>query len=220
MLLRSRAAILALLVALVGGAWLLLDDADRQILANAPDSTARTQQPHYVTPQQLKASNAMVDGVVDGLTVTTSDGSSLGWSELSDGAPVVLIFVKQGCPCSIEFAPHFQQVEATYRGAVRFADVIDADVARAGRWKHDHDVAYTVLSDADRKLIRRFGAKNGAYVALLSPDGRIDRFWPGFSRDALRELVGRIAVLTGRTPRAVDPGDLPAALTSGCPFGS
>ena len=209
-----------LLVALIAGAWQMFgrDERPRQAPANADDAEARARTPHYVTPKQLQASNAMVERVVDDLTATTSDGRSLRWSELSDGAPVVLVFVKRGCPCSIEFAPYFQQVAARYRDAVRFADVIDADVARAARWKHEHDVAYTVLADADQRLIQRFGAANGAYVALLTPEGQIDKFWPGFSREALREMGARIAVLTGRPPQALEVGGLPAALTSGCPF--
>ena len=216
----SRAYLLALFVVVIAGAWLLLggDDRPLDVQRNEAGAAARSRRPHYVTPEQLQASNAKLENVVADLSMTTSDSRALSWSALSDGAPVVLVFVKKGCPCSIEFAPYFQQVAARYRGSVRFADVIDGDTARAGRWKREHDVPYTVIADAEQHIIRRFGAENGGYVALLARDGQIDRFWPGFSRDALSELGARIAQLTGRSEQRLDPGSLPAALTSGCPF--
>ncbi len=72
---------------------------------------------HYVTPRQLIASNAMTDQNLADLEATGHDGVRRSWAELSGGEPVVLVFVKQGCPCNVEFDPYFRRVERLYRGA-------------------------------------------------------------------------------------------------------
>src|SRR5262249_23516488 len=69
-----------------------------------------TSENHYVGPRQLAESNAMVSRSVDGFAVTGHDGRQLSWDDLSAGQPVVLIFIKEGCPCSIQVEPFFQRV--------------------------------------------------------------------------------------------------------------
>lgn len=173
---------------------------------------------HYVGPEQLAQTNSMLDLVVKDIEATASDGRHLGWSELSGGLPVVMVFIKNGCPCSIEFEPYFHRVEEAYRGVVRFVGIIDADVTSARRYASEQHVPYPVLADAERKIIRRFRAKNGCYVAVLTADGVIDGYWPGSSEDALRELGQRIAKSTATAERPLDVSGMPKALTTGCHF--
>jgi peroxiredoxin len=174
---------------------------------------------HYVAPWQLVESNGMVNRVVDDLEALASDGRHMGWAQISAGQPVVLVFIKSGCPCSIEFEPYFHRVEQAYRGVVRFAGVIDGNLDSARRYASEQHVPYPVLADADRKIIRRFGAKNGCYVSVLTPNGVIDGFWPGSSAEALQELGRRIAKLAGTEERPLDVSGMPKALTTGCHFG-
>ena len=174
--------------------------------------------PHYVGVPQLLESNAMIDRVVAGLEVSTSEGERWTWEQLSGGLPVVMVFVKRGCPCSMEFEPHFHEVERAYQGRVRLVDVIDADQTEARRYAARQNVPYPVLADPDLQIIQRFGAKNGAYVALLSPDGHVVGFWPGSSKDAMRDLGSRVAEVTGSAEQSLDVTQLPAAMTSGCSF--
>lgn len=174
---------------------------------------------HYVGPEQLAQTNSMLDLVVKDIEATSSDGRHVGWSEISAGLPVVMVFIKNGCPCSIEFEPYFHRVEEAYRGVVRFVGVIDADVASARRYAIEHHVPYPVLADADRKIIRRFRAKNGCYVAVLTADGVIDGYWPGSSEDALLELGRRIAKSSAMAERSLDVTGMPKALTTGCHYG-
>jgi peroxiredoxin len=172
----------------------------------------------YVSPRQLAASNTMVRRVVDGLAVTTADGRRLEWPALSGGAAVVVIFVKQGCPCSREFEPYFHRLYEAYRGTTRFIAVTDGDASIARRYAEESSVPYPVIADPDEEIIRRFEAKNGGYAALLDPQGTIVGFWPGFSADAMSELGRRISVLANVEERPVATAGLPKHLTSGCPF--
>lgn len=174
---------------------------------------------HYVTPRQWLASNDMADKAVGGVAGTDQDGKAWDWAALSGGGPVVLVFLKEGCPCNAEFEPFFQRVERLYRGRVRFAAVIDAGVEAARAYADEMRVAHPVLADPDRALIRRFGAENGGYVALLTADATVDGLWPGCSADGLRELGRRAARLAGVDARELDTSGMSRPWITGCPYG-
>jgi hypothetical protein len=172
----------------------------------------------YVSPGQLAASNTMVRRVVDDLVVTTADGRRLDWPALSEGAALVVIFVKGGCPCSVQFEPYFHRLFEAYGKRARFLAVIDGDPSTALRYAGENSVPYPVVADPEEALIRRFEAKNGGYAALLDPQGVIVGFWPGFSAGAMTELGHRLSVLAGVAERPIATAGLPGTLTSGCPF--
>lgn len=173
---------------------------------------------HYVTPRQLLASNAMIARRLADLRATDHDGARRDWPALSAGQAVVFVFVKAGCPCNVEFEPFFRRVERLYHGSVRFAAVIDGDVEAARAYADELKVPYPVLADPEHALIRRFGAENGGYVALLARDGTIEGFWPGCSADGLRDLGRRIARLAAIEERPLDLSGLSRPLVTGCPF--
>jgi hypothetical protein len=174
--------------------------------------------PHPVTPEQLAGANTRARPTVADLVFTTHDGQSLTWGQLSGGQPVVLVLVKTGCPCSGDLEPFYRRVESLYRGTVRFAEVMDADVPTAHRHAAERALPYPVLADAGQVLIGRLLAENGGAAALLTPDGTLDGFWPGCSAEGLRDLARRAARLAGVAERPLDSSGMPAALITGCPF--
>jgi peroxiredoxin len=173
---------------------------------------------HYVNPRQLADANEMVQREVGYLSATAQNGRLVTWDELSSGRPVVLIFIKQGCPCSAEVEPFFQRVERLYANEARFAGLIDAGTKGAAHYATENAVRHPVLADPEKRLIRQFRVKNGCYVVLLTPGGVIDGCWPGCSADTMRQLGRRIACLAGVAERPLDVSGMPASLTSGCPF--
>jgi peroxiredoxin len=177
-----------------------------------------TREKHFVTPRQLADSNAMLSRAADGLEATGHDGRRRRWAGLSGGQPVVVVFIKDGCPCSPEFEPFFHRVAALYRGRARFVGVIDAPVKAARQYAAEQHVPYTILADPERRIIRRLKAENGGYVALLTAEGVIDGFWPGCSVATMTELGRGIARLAGVAERPLDVTGMPGPLTTGCPF--
>jgi hypothetical protein len=173
---------------------------------------------HPVTPRQLAEANALARRTVADLVLNTHDGGPLTWERLSGGRPVVLVFVKNGCPCSGDLEPFYRRVESLYGGVVCFAEVIDGDVTTARRHAAERAVPHPIIADAEQSLIRRLGAENGSSVALLTADGVLDGFWPGCSADGMRDLARRAARLAGVAERPLDIAGMPAALTTGCPF--
>lgn len=169
--------------------------------------TTQAGEKHYVTPQQLASANAMLDRAAGGLDLPHQDGR-----------PLVVVFLKDGCPCNVEFEPFFQRVEKLYRAEARFVAVLDAGPAAARRYAEQQSVPYPVLPDPERRLIRRLKAENGGYVVLLSPQGAIAGFWPGSSAETMIALGRRISALAGVAERPLDVSDMPGPLTTGCPF--
>jgi peroxiredoxin len=173
---------------------------------------------HLVTRRQLADSNSMLSRVVDGLEAVGHDGRLRTWADLHRGKPVVMLFIKDGCPCTGEIAPFFGRVANLYRDHVRFVGVIDASVKAARRYWSQQHAPELILADPEGRIIRRLEARHGGYVVLLTPAGRIDGFWPGCTAATMRELGRRITHLTGVEERPLDPTGMPEALTTGCPF--
>jgi peroxiredoxin len=173
---------------------------------------------HYVTPSQLAASGAWQDRPVAPFSAPGHDGKLYDGQSLEGEPATVLVFIKKGCPCSVEFEPFFHRLEHCYKGQARFFGVIDGSVADARHYAEANRVPYTVLADPDRTIITRFKAENGGYVALLKPGGVVDTLWPGCSAEMMKELGRKISTLAGVEERPVEVRGMPPVLTTGCPF--
>ena len=175
---------------------------------------------HLVTPDQLVECGALAERRIEPFSAVAHDGTRFTWPAAGGPRPLVLLFIKEGCPCSVEFEPYFHRLEERYRDAADFVGVIDADEGQARAYALANKVPYRVLADPDRAIVARFEAKHGGYVALLGVDGQIDTLWPGYSAEMMRELGRRIAALRALPERPLDVSDLPRVLTTGCPFAS
>jgi hypothetical protein len=134
------------------------------------------------------------------------------------GRPTVLIFIKEGCPCSEAAETCFRRLFAAYGDRASFLGVIDGGPSEARQWVVRHQTPYPVLADPDLAIIRAYGAERSAYTALIANGGTIDRLWPGYSAGMLRELGARLAKAEGVAEVQLDVGDAPVELTSGCSF--
>jgi peroxiredoxin len=173
---------------------------------------------HYVTPVQLTATGEWTGRPAPPLTAVAQDGKSYALADLADGRPVVVVFIKDGCPCSADAEPFFARLRAAYGDRLRFAGVIDGRIEAARAYATAARVPYPVLTDPDKAIIRSYRAENSVYVALVRPDGVIDTLWPGYSAEMLQDLGGRVACLAGTAEVPLDLRGAPAVLTTGCPF--
>jgi len=216
-----------MLVAAIGGRW-----AFRPGLSALPFPATHSQpladEKHYVTPGQLTATAALSRTSIPPLKATTHQKAAFSWPDMEGGIaaeslsrrparPLVLVFIKTGCPCNVEFEPFFHRLERTYGDAVCFAGVIDAEVPTARRYAEANEVPYPILADPTLEIIRRFRAENGAYVAIVTPPGTIDSLWPGCSTEMFAQLGRRIAAAGSqrRTGRHHGPDGFAAAYPPG-----
>jgi hypothetical protein len=175
---------------------------------------------HFVTPDQLVECGALAERRVEPFSAVAHDGAQFTWPAAGVARPLVLVFIKRGCPCSVEFEPFFQRLEERYQDAADFVGVIDADVRSARSYAVANKVPYRVIADPDHAIINRCEAKHGGYVALLGVNSQLDTLWPGCSAEMMRALGRRIAELRAIAERPLDVSGMPKILTTGCPFAS
>ena len=58
--------------------------------------------PYYVTPTQLSAAGALADRKVRSFSAVAHDGTVFTWSGTSGTGPLILVFIRRGCPCNVE----------------------------------------------------------------------------------------------------------------------
>jgi len=172
---------------------------------------------HLVSEEMAESSRAMLRRIAPPFEAVASDGRACKLGELLRNGPVVLTFIKTGCPCSEAAQPFFNRVHAAYPDA-RFLGVIDAEADAAARWAERFRIAYPLLLDPGLRIVRDYEVENSAYIVVIDPGGRIVRHWPGYSADMLRELGLTLAGLTGAAERPIDVADAPEQEYSGCPF--
>ncbi len=215
---RFVATAIVLPVAALGGfyAWARLRsemggaDASELAVKEAPER-------HLVPERRFVASEAMIERKAPNFEAMGTDGTFHGLEESCRNGPVVLTFVKDGCPCSEAAQPFFNRLRTAYPHA-EFFGVIDAPKETAKRWASKFHIAYPVLLDPGCGIIQAYHVENSAYVVLVDAKGRILKHWPGYSSGTLRELGATLATLMGTPEQPIDVADAPGEPYSGCPF--
>ncbi len=173
---------------------------------------------HFVTLPQLAETGSMTTFRLGSWAVTDANGERRDWTTLLHGRPALVVFIKQSCPCSVEFEPYFQGLRKHYRDRVSFIGVFDGTPAEARDYAVANRADYPIIADRNLELVRAFKVKNGGYVGLLGRDGAIESLWPGFSNSMMNELNDAVARSAGTTLQPIETQGLPAALTTGCPY--
>ncbi len=150
-------------------------------------------------------------------TLKATDGKEYSLSKLIQDGPVLLTFIKIGCPCSESAQPYFNRLQATYP-PVRVLGVIDGVLGQANLWARKLRPSYPLLLDPDLKLVRAYGVENSAYVVLVDQKGQIKMHWPGYSASMLQELGAALAVMSGSRLIPISTTDAPNELYTGCPY--
>lgn len=207
----------ALLAGIVGGAYFYV----RLRAEFGPPPSAYTVpiivEKHTVTEAMSEMSQALVDTPAPPFSAKGIDGTTFDLdSELARG-PVVLTFIKFGCPCSEESQAFFNALAKSHPKA-RFLGVIDVDAEKARGWGEKFGVNYPMLLDEGLKMVHDYKVENSTYVVVIDGKKVIRQHWPGFSRGMLRNVENLLAELTDGTVNPIDVAEAPENLYSGCPF--
>ncbi|MGP0064466.1 MAG: peroxiredoxin family protein [Isosphaeraceae bacterium] len=212
-------ALLILAIASLGGFYAL---ARLRLETGRPDDAGlviiQGPKKHLVTPEMLQATGRMTKQVAPSFRAEATDGKTYRLEDLTHEKPLVLAFIKDGCPCSEAAEPFFNRLFSAYRKDVRFLGVIDAASSRAKEWATENRVPFPILADPDLRIIHSYRAESSAYVALVSKDVTIEKLWPGYSAQMLNDACQRLARLCGSETKLVETSDAPAEMTTGCPY--
>jgi peroxiredoxin len=173
---------------------------------------------HPVTPEMEESAGAVAGRPAPSFVLKSTKDEMVASQELLKKGPVVVVMTKDGCPCSIESQPYFNQIHASYKDVATFVGVIDADIPVAQLYAGSLSVPYPLLVETKEKTFRDFGADQSVYTYLIGRDGKLIRVWPGYSAKTLIELNEAVAEAAGVKPRAITLKNAPAVMTSGCYF--
>ncbi len=173
---------------------------------------------HRATPSMLTAARESEGKEADTFRATAADGASYTLGDLTMSRPLVLVFIKDGCPCSESAQPFLNRLHEVYGTRARFAGVIDSDAESATRWASANGVPFPLLLDPGLEIVRRYRVENSAYVVLVGAGGRVEKAWPGYSTDMLRDLGQRLSRMTGLPERLIHLAGAPGEMYSGCPY--
>lgn len=189
---------------------------------DAPISAAlkplKSPERHEVTEKMLSEAKVKEAKPAAGFEALDGDGLTHDLASESARGPVVLVFVKDGCPCSVSAQPFFNRLAAAYGESVRFFGVIDGTPETAWAWGRKYRSPFPILADAETKIVKDYEAESSVYVALIDSQQRVRRLWPGHSVAMLNELNGLLGEMTASAVPAIDFDDAPDELMSGCPF--
>jgi peroxiredoxin len=187
--------------------------------APGPDLVViETAQKHFVTPRMIEETGRMTNQLAPEFQAEATDGKTYRLNDAISEGPIVLIFIKDGCPCSRAAELFFNQLHAAHGGHTQFFGIIDAGIPRARAWAEENHVPFPILADPEAQIIHAYKAESSAYTALVLSDGTIEKLWPGYSVEMLNDASRRLAHLGGSDFKAIDLTDAPTELMTGCPF--
>lgn len=213
---RPLVLFLALLTVLGGSVFAYVRSGGR--LLRPPKVAFAEPEKHLVTPAMLAATDAMATTTAPAWKARATDGSDYDLGAITESAPLVLVFIKEGCPCSVDAQRFFNRLHDAYGKEVRFLGVIDRDNDGGRAWGQQNRTTFPLLADPDLSIAGDYKAESSAYVAVVAKGGTIDHLYPGYSSAMLAEASRRIARLAGVAPRPIDAAGAPDELSTGCPF--
>jgi peroxiredoxin len=126
--------------------------------------------------------------------------------------PVLLAFFKTTCPtCKLTW-PYLQKLHRAYgKQGVRVVGVSQDDAAASRAFFAEHgNASFDLRLDPEPRFpaSRAFDVESVPHLALIAPDGTIQRSFEGWSRLAMEELGQAIAASAGLPEiPVVEPGD-------------
>jgi peroxiredoxin len=213
----NRLILLLLAISAAGaGSFYALVRSRGPVTSEPGPSTDATK--HRVTPSMLTTTDTMARQTAPGFALKATDGVRYDLESLTKEGPLVLVFIKDGCPCSSDAQRYFNRLYAAYGKDVRFLGVIDVDNDRGRAWGQKNGSTFPLVADPDLAVIHAYKSESSAYVALIAKGGEIDHIYPGYSASMLAESSARIARLAGVTPRVIDATGAPDELLTGCSY--
>ncbi|MBS1721972.1 MAG: redoxin domain-containing protein [Armatimonadetes bacterium] len=139
-------------------------------------------------------------GAAPDFSAQGSEGKSHTLASLTEGGKtLVLYFVKHGCGANPRAVPLFKAVGEPYMKdeKVEFRVVFNDDKAAFEEFQKEFDVEFKGLLDPTMDVIKKYKARSSQAAAVVQ-NGKIVKFWKGFSKGSLTEIGEILAKATGK----------------------
>ncbi len=168
---------------------------------------------HDVTAQMELEAKAQTNRLAPAFSRTDTYGKAVAVGK--GEKPQFVLFIKRGCPCSIEAQVLFNKLARRYDGKVEFVGVIDKD---SQNFATQFKSAFPIVDEPSKGLMKAYDARASVYSALVARNGHIVKMWPGYSAGWLKEMNGLLAKASATPEKPFDPEFAPKEKASGCPF--
>ncbi len=187
---RSRFALLALLVALVTAAAACAGDPPSGSGAGVPSTTAAgpaTTAPPVTAEASPETSRPAPKGVIaagqrqpaPGLHVTDFEGRTIDLAELK-GRPVVVNFFESWCVVCRAEQDGIDEVARQYKGQVQFVGVSNNDTVSEGRkYQREFEIPYPLANDATGRTWAAWRVPYQPVTVVVDERGRVVRRFDG-----------------------------------------
>lgn len=208
-----------LALACIGGLMMLKaqdGEAATQHLTKDGSSGFNFNEPrHPVTPEMEKETSWQKLKPAPEMTVADASGGNheLGGKEKAQ----FLLFILDGCPCSVDAQPIMDKLYKHFEGAIDFLGVTNGDLAKAKDYWMTYSVPFPVIPDPKKEIIHAYQAKHSVYSALLL-HGKIVKMWPGYCVDMLKDMNHLMSQVAMVPEKPFDTEYAPVVKTSGCTF--
>jgi peroxiredoxin len=173
---------------------------------------------HFVTSEMEVETRSMKNLRPSEVKAVDEMGRPVDIAPTKGSEPQFLLFIKDGCHCSIDAQPLFNRLGRRYKDSVEFLGVIDGDRSNAQTYAERYTCAFPVVADRQLAVVRDFNAKGGVYSALVARNGHIVKMWPGYNADILKEMNRLLAEEAGVKETPFDPQYAPTRKTAGCAY--
>ena len=173
---------------------------------------------HYVTSQMEVEAAAMKNRRVPDVIAPTNRGTEFHIGPSNADRPQFVLFIKQGCPCSVDGQPFFNRLARKFQGKIDFVGVIDAGSSAAKSYATQFLCAFPVVPDQSLSIIHGFKAAGALFSALVARNGHIVKMWPGYNVDMLADMNRLLSAEAGVKETFFDPEYAPKRKTAGCAF--
>jgi peroxiredoxin len=175
---------------------------------------------HPVTKEMEVEAGGKAGNRAPEFSLPDQDGKTWTLKDLTKNGPVVLVMTMDGCPCSKESQPFFNQIARALKGKVAFAGIFNEDQTTAKLYGNEGslDVPYPLLCETTEKTYKAYDAEQSVYTYLIDQNGIIFKVWPGYNAAMLTELTQAAASLAKVDPPVLDFKEATEELSSGCFF--
>jgi len=174
---------------------------------------------HPVTLKMTQDAQAVVGEPAPEIALKDQDGKDFKLSGVVHDSPVLVVMVKDGCPCSMEAQPFFNQLAKAYGSKAQFVGVTDAAKYNASKFHDDFNVPYTLVSEPGMHTFEAYQSPRSVYTTLIAKGGAVRHMWPGYSKQLLDEINSALAKESDLPKATLDQKEAPERPSSGCKFG-
>lgn len=146
---------------------------------------------------------------------TTTEGKSFDLAQSRAKGNSFVLFWKERCPHNPIASSLFNNLAKAYGPDLRFTGVVTASEEGAKTWVKRFEVAYPMINDAEKAIVKSYQLRASICTFEISPDGKVVAVYPGYGATELESLNKAMAASLKKDVAEVDLKLAPKALTWG-----